>query len=209
MAPVLLGLLVSGCSSPQDLLAPHGYIAGKEAWLFWIVLAMGTVVFLGVEGLILFIALRDRRRKGDLAQPEQVYGNRSLEFLWTAIPIGLVRIPLGLTWGVMVVMAPPLPPRRDSRSRCRWPSVVVGVLLPQQGDVNGRRTAPAGGHGCRIPVRVGGRGAFLLGARTRGQDRRHPRPRQPHEDRPSRVKRDLRGRVRGVLRGASRECASW
>ncbi|MGA2820211.1 MAG: cytochrome c oxidase subunit II [Anaerolineales bacterium] len=113
VAPVLLGLLVSGCSSPQDLLAPHGYIAGKEAWLFWIVLAMGAVVFLGVEGLILFIALRDRRRKGDLAEPKQVYGNRSLEILWTAIPIGLVLILFGLTLGVMAAVAPPSPSAGD------------------------------------------------------------------------------------------------
>ena len=48
--------------------------------LFW-----GTLVFVLVEGLLIWIVIKYRRREGG-AEPKHVHGNTTLEILWTAIP---------------------------------------------------------------------------------------------------------------------------
>ncbi|HEU4628565.1 MAG TPA: cytochrome c oxidase subunit II [Gemmatimonadaceae bacterium] len=48
--------------------------------LFW-----GTLVFVLVEGLLIWTVIKFRRREG-AAEPKHVHGNTTLEILWTAIP---------------------------------------------------------------------------------------------------------------------------
>lgn len=66
--------------------------------LYYIVLALAVVVFVGVEGLIIWAAFRYRRVSDD--EPPQVHGNNKLEFGWTAIPIVIL--------GILFVLATPL-----------------------------------------------------------------------------------------------------
>ena len=49
--------------------------------MFWI----SMVVWVGVSGLILFAALRYRRRSDD-DEPVQVHGNNKIEVIWTLVP---------------------------------------------------------------------------------------------------------------------------
>ena len=59
--------------------------------LYIIVLVMALVVFVAVEGALLYIIFRYRRRDGD-AMPPQTHGNNVLEVVWTTIPIVIVLI---------------------------------------------------------------------------------------------------------------------
>ena len=60
--------------------------------MFWI----SMVVWVGVSGLILFAAVRYRRRSDD-EEPVQVHGNNKLEFAWTLIPFLILIVLFALT----------------------------------------------------------------------------------------------------------------
>src|SRR4051812_3569915 len=48
-------------------------------------LFLGTIVFVIVEGLLIYTVVRFRAKPGQAA-PRHVHGNTTLEILWTAIP---------------------------------------------------------------------------------------------------------------------------
>ena len=54
--------------------------------LYVITFVIAIIVFVLVEGLLLFISFRFRRRKGDDELPTQTHGNNLLEILWTIVP---------------------------------------------------------------------------------------------------------------------------
>ena len=90
---LVLGALSSACaeSAPQDYLEPQGPIARQLDNLFNPVLAVAAVFFFLVQGLVLFAAVRFRRRSDDEA-PKQVHGNVKLEITWTAIPALILAV---------------------------------------------------------------------------------------------------------------------
>lgn len=53
--------------------------------LFNSLFLFGTIVFVLVEALLLYVVVKFRRRPGQ-AEPRHVHGNTTLEVLWTAIP---------------------------------------------------------------------------------------------------------------------------
>jgi cytochrome c oxidase subunit 2 len=84
----LVVLLLSACSRtniPQDPLNPAGRSAHREAGLFWGVFWIAVVVFVLVEGLLVFVLVRFRHRAGR-GVPKQVHGNKRLEIGWTVAP---------------------------------------------------------------------------------------------------------------------------
>jgi cytochrome c oxidase subunit 2 len=58
--------------------------------LFKVLLAIGTVLMVGMTGLVLFSLVRFRRRSGDQLDGPAIEGNLSLELFWTAIPAVVV-----------------------------------------------------------------------------------------------------------------------
>ena len=70
--------------------APETKQAKEVFVLYAIVLGMGAVVFVGVEGFILYSIVRYRRRDDRL--PTQIHGNNMIELVWTAIPTVIVLI---------------------------------------------------------------------------------------------------------------------
>jgi cytochrome c oxidase subunit II len=73
---------------------------GKDVhWLYNVLFAVAAVVFLLVEGAILFVVIRYRRR--DDLLPPQFHGNNLLEVAWTVIPLLIVATLFALTWGVL------------------------------------------------------------------------------------------------------------
>jgi cytochrome c oxidase subunit 2 len=54
-----------------------------------IVLNMALVVFVLVEGALVWILIRDRKRANDEQLPKQIHSNMRLEVIWTVIPIFL------------------------------------------------------------------------------------------------------------------------
>ena len=89
---ILVGMIVllSACQSSPTFLDPASHASSQEANLYKIILIMAVVVFVLVEGALLLILVRDRKKKGDQELPPQVYGNTPLEVTWTLIPILLV-----------------------------------------------------------------------------------------------------------------------
>ncbi len=80
-----------GGTPPQpSALNPAGPNSAVIANLFNIVLIMATVVFVVVEGLIVFSAFRFRRRAKDVSEPTQVHGNTKAEIAWTILPAMIV-----------------------------------------------------------------------------------------------------------------------
>jgi cytochrome c oxidase subunit 2 len=71
-------------------LAPAGPNSAAIADVFNIVLVMATVVFVVVEGLIVFSAFRFRRKAKDSSEPVQVHGNTKAEIAWTILPALIV-----------------------------------------------------------------------------------------------------------------------
>lgn len=61
-----------------------------DTLLFW-----GTLVFIFVEALLVYVLIRYRRREGS-PEPKHVHGNTTLEILWTVIPaviLFLIAVP--------------------------------------------------------------------------------------------------------------------
>ncbi len=83
-----LGLLAVGCAkqAPLSTLHPEGPIARTEYGLWNVVFILAVVVFVLVEGAIVFAIFRFRRRKGDDSAPKQTHGNTRLEITWTIVP---------------------------------------------------------------------------------------------------------------------------
>jgi cytochrome c oxidase subunit 2 len=89
VGPVLVIGLLGGCMLPPQ---PHTE-AGKDVFnLYLLVLGLALIVFVGVEGFIVYAVFRYRRRAGDDVLPEQLHGNTTVEIIWTAIPTVIVFI---------------------------------------------------------------------------------------------------------------------
>lgn len=88
----LAGLVLAGCGDrserPQTTFDAEGPAADTILGLTNLTLMMAAVVFVLVEGGVLFVIWKFRARKGDDSEalPEQLHGNTKLEIGWTALP---------------------------------------------------------------------------------------------------------------------------
>ncbi|MCH9010606.1 MAG: cytochrome c oxidase subunit II [Chloroflexi bacterium] len=83
----IFAVLVSACtpSHPQSTFDTLGPVSRSQANLFYIILGVGIVVFILVEGAIIYAVIRYRRRPNQ-GDPVQVHGNTKLEIIWTVVP---------------------------------------------------------------------------------------------------------------------------
>lgn len=58
--------------------------------LFRVLLGVAAVIFVLVEGALVYAVIRFRRRAGDDADAAPIHGNTTLEVVWTAIPAMIV-----------------------------------------------------------------------------------------------------------------------
>lgn len=99
-----LAFLSTGCSNsslPQDALDPQGPVAQKVHNLAMPVFAIAGVVFVLVEGLILYSAFKFRRRSDD-ESPVQVHGNVKAEIGWTIAPAIVLAVVGIFTVGAVI-----------------------------------------------------------------------------------------------------------
>jgi cytochrome c oxidase subunit 2 len=87
-------LLLAGCASdaPLDTLKPEGKWAQKIDDLFQYPLWIAIAVFVVVEGLIIYAAIKFRHREGDERSPAQIHGNTKLEVTLTALPAAILLV---------------------------------------------------------------------------------------------------------------------
>jgi cytochrome c oxidase subunit 2 len=84
----LLAVALAACNNaqyPNSVFHNHTEFNRDVGVLFKILIWLGTIVFIFVEGLLLYTIFRYRRRS-ESDRPEHVHGNTTLEILWTAIP---------------------------------------------------------------------------------------------------------------------------
>ena len=87
-------------STPWTLDGANGPVAREQLLLFNVLLWTMVVVFVLVEGALLYAAIRYRRKPGD-PLPPQTHGHTPLEIAWTVIPTILI-LGLGI-WSVFVL----------------------------------------------------------------------------------------------------------
>lgn len=87
-------LLLAACGeSPQSAMDPAGPFAQAPHDLITIVLIIALVVFVLVQGLIIYSVVKFRTRKDDDGSlPVQVHGNTRLEIFWTVIPAVILAV---------------------------------------------------------------------------------------------------------------------
>lgn len=95
--PLALGLALSGafsliaCTQWADSTLPQTTVFPASDWgwmiqhLYALIFWMAVVVFIGVEGFLLYAVVRFRRR-GEHELPSQTHGHTRLEITWTVLP---------------------------------------------------------------------------------------------------------------------------
>lgn len=101
---LLASLVLAGCGSKASILDTAGPVAGQELVLFYIVLGIATLVFVGVEAALIYSIFRFRERPG-VANPRQNHGNLRIEVLWTVIPAVILFVTLGFTIQTLFAVA--------------------------------------------------------------------------------------------------------
>ena len=84
----LLAVLLAGCSPehyPQTTLLPRGDFARIADDLLDTTVKWAVLVFVLVEGVLVYSIFRFRGKPGD-AEPHQTHGNTTVEIIWTVIP---------------------------------------------------------------------------------------------------------------------------
>ncbi|MGZ5213119.1 MAG: cytochrome c oxidase subunit II [Actinomycetota bacterium] len=95
---VAFGLMLVSCApnASQDSLKPAGPYAKEIKDLFVPVFWVAVLVFVIVEGGIVFILVKFRHRRGRDRMPPQLHGNTRLEIGWTIVPaviLAFVTVP--------------------------------------------------------------------------------------------------------------------
>jgi cytochrome c oxidase subunit 2 len=80
-------VLMLGCtpSHNQSTFDPLGPVAANQLFIFNVIFWVAAVIFVAVEGALIYMFVKFRRRPGD-EDPKQVHGNTKLEIAWTVIP---------------------------------------------------------------------------------------------------------------------------
>jgi cytochrome c oxidase subunit 2 len=98
--PLLWVLALSGCAVdyPQTTVFPRSDLGQEIQNLYEFVFWAAVVIFILVEGLLLYSIFRFRARRDDQHLPPQVHGNTRLEVAWTLAPALVVMVMLVLTF---------------------------------------------------------------------------------------------------------------
>lgn len=75
--------------------------------LFRFMLGVATVIFLLVEGALVYAVLRFRRRQGDTADGKPMHGNNLLEIIWLVIPAIIVAVISVYSYNVLTEIEQP------------------------------------------------------------------------------------------------------
>jgi len=87
----VLALALAACARdyPNTTFTPHSDLGRAIDFLWDRLLFFGTIVFVLVEGALIFVVIRYRRRSDEVLPP-QTHGNVPLEITWTLIPAAIL-----------------------------------------------------------------------------------------------------------------------
>lgn len=107
----LLFLLLLACApdAKQSTFGTAGPVAEQQLLLFNVLLWVMVIVFILVEGVLIYAIIKFRRRPGQDELPPQTHGHTALEITWTVIPTILI-LGLGI-WSVITLFDLDQPPR--------------------------------------------------------------------------------------------------
>ena len=85
---VMLGLaFAAGAQTyPNSTFQPHSELGRAIDFLWNRLLLLGTIVFVLVEGALIYVVLRYRKKGTETSKPPQTHGHAVLEVIWTLIP---------------------------------------------------------------------------------------------------------------------------
>jgi len=98
-APNLFGETANGIGFPHEVVTTEGI---ASAGLYLPVFIIAAIIFVLVEGLLLYLVLRYRKRSTGDDLPEQTHGNNLLEVIWTAIPMVIVFVVFVVSTNVLI-----------------------------------------------------------------------------------------------------------
>jgi cytochrome c oxidase subunit 2 len=103
-------LVVAACSAPtpQTAFNPRSDYATEGLDLFQLIIVLGVVIGVLVECVLIWAAIRYRRRGNDQLPP-QIHGNTVVEIAWTTAPVIVVGYILFLTLPVILQTQAPAP----------------------------------------------------------------------------------------------------
>ena len=90
-----ISLAACGENSPS-ILNTAGPVAASESGVFYAILVIATIVFVGVEGVLIYSIFKFRERPG-MPAPKQLHGNLKVEIIWTVAPALILFLVLGYT----------------------------------------------------------------------------------------------------------------
>ncbi len=83
-------LALSACTAdevkPYTTISPASPLAADINSLYKLVFWLALIVFIGVQFVIVYSALKFRKPKDEGTRPPQIHGNKRIEILWTIIP---------------------------------------------------------------------------------------------------------------------------
>jgi cytochrome c oxidase subunit II len=115
---ILAPLLLSACGentpsilggNPPSILNTAGPVAQDESIVFWAILIIAAIVFVAVEGMLVYSIFRFRERPG-MGTPRQNHGDMRLEIAWTVAPMVVLFIVLFFTIRGIFQVAPEAEP---------------------------------------------------------------------------------------------------
>src|SRR3954465_4937189 len=107
----VLAVAVASCNEahPNTTLTPHSDFGREVDFLWDRLLLLGTIVFILVEGVLIYVVFRYRRRENQ-PTPPQTHGSTKLEIAWTLIPaIVLVFIAVPTVRTIFITQAQAAP----------------------------------------------------------------------------------------------------
>lgn len=96
------GILIANVFGPIVLPVQASAEAQNTDALFHTLLLLGGAIFLLVQGLLLYAAVRFRAQPGDTSDGPPMHGNMTLEIVWTIIPAIIVVFLAVLSYNVWV-----------------------------------------------------------------------------------------------------------
>jgi cytochrome c oxidase subunit 2 len=85
VAALIVAAVSCNEAHPNSTLVPHSDLGREIDFLWNRLLFLGTIVFILVEGILIYVVFRYRRRDNQ-GTPPQTHGNVKLEIAWTLIP---------------------------------------------------------------------------------------------------------------------------